>query len=425
MTPHAPSSRHSILTAQPFWKGSRHGENAGSQNSEVPGEDGLTNTPETPERLFSPMLTPTTVASSFLNIEDGHAGNAESLQIMEETSGDNPHSTQSAMKEPGFSFDDLVDRLLSQPMSKSDAKFAAVFLCLYRKFATPLNLLSAIMQRFDQLDQSDVPQIQRISSQLRCLNILAHWISDYPGDFAHVPTRRNMANFVSGLAGNGVFAVASKEMNFHLDVVSEDDDTEWGCSDNSTSRANTIQNPMSRSSVQGGTSTSNTDLLTEKIIGGLIPEQEIKRRSARSSATPSTSSSVDRPASQSTGSFQTLLNSVENSQRQAQLLTPMPRNALTKLQWHELMDTSDDEIARGLTRIDWIMFSSIRPRDLVRHVILSADQKEKCKGLENVNRMINQFNHVAFWVANMILLRNKAKHRAKALEKFMGVAWVS
>jgi hypothetical protein len=57
----------------------------------------------------------------------------------------------------------------------------------------------------------------------------------------------------------------------------------------------------------------------------------------------------------------------------------------------------------------------------VRHVSLTAEQKEKCKSLKNVNRMINHFNHVAKWVANMILIRDKPKHRAPALEKFMNI----
>jgi hypothetical protein len=86
------------------------------------------------------------------------------------------------------------------------------------------------------------------------------------------------------------------------------------------------------------------------------------------------------------------------------------------------MDTSDDDFADEMTRIDWVMFSSIRLRDLVRHVSLPLEQKEKCKSLANVNRMINHFNHVAKWVANMILMRDKAKHRALMLEKFMTIA---
>jgi hypothetical protein len=36
--------------------------------------------------------------------------------------------------------------------------------------------------------------------------------------------------------------------------------------------------------------------------------------------------------------------------------------------------------------------------------------------------MIAHFNHIAKWVANMILLRDKPKHRAQMLEKFMHIA---
>lgn len=95
---------------------------------------------------------------------------------------------------------------------------------------------------------------------------------------------------------------------------------------------------------------------------------------------------------------------------------------MTKIRYREFMDINPDKLAEEMTRIDWIMFSSIRVRDFVRHVSLTAEQKEKCKSLKNVNRMINHFNHVAKWVANMVLIRDKPKHRAPALEKFMNIA---
>lgn len=406
-------------------KASSNGATATSYNPEVMGKDGPTIAPKIPERSRHPINTPTAIATSYLDVENDNAGHAVNVQMIQKASDDSLQICSNATKESGVSFDELVDRLLSQPMSKSDVKFAAIFLCLYRKFAAPSDLMAAIVHRFEQLRYSKCPRILRLSSQLRYLNILAQWISDYPGDFAHALTHRNMTTFIMGLADDKVFAVASKEMSSYLDAVSEDDDTEWACSDNSRITATTVESPVDTLSDQSITSNLNADSFTEDIVSESSPEQGMKRHSTKSSATPSSSSTADRSATQSTGSFQTLLNSVENAQRQAQLLTPIPRNALTKIQWHQLMDSSDDDIAHELTRIDWIMFSSIRPRDLVRQVILPADQKEKCKNVENVNRMINQFNHVAFWVANMILLRNKAKHRAKALEKFMGVAWVS
>ena len=358
------------------------------------------------------------IANSFLEIEDDHL---EKIYVDDEYARAEISET---CKDHGLSFDELVDRLLLHPMSKSDGKFAAIFLCLYRKFAAPSELVTAIIYRFQILGEDTGPQISRIATQLRYLAILAQWVSDYPGDFAHPQTRHIVTSHVSSLSGNRNFAVACKEIGLCLDVVSEDDDTEWACSDTIRSRANTEESFLSMSSVQSTASTFNADSSTEDVSATTSQDSGPRQQQARDSATPSLSSSVGRSETQSTGSFQTLLNSVEHAQRQAQLLTPIPRNLLTKVQWHQLMDTNDEEVARELTRIDWIMFSSIRPRDLVRHVSLHGHEKEKCKSLEHVNRMIEQFNHVAFWVANLVLLRDKPKHRAKMLEKFMSIGWV-
>ena len=333
-------------------------------------------------------------------------------------------------QDAGVQFESLVDRLLSEPRSKPDTKFTSIFLCLYRKFAAPSNLLMAIIRRFEELNESDLPYMIRRTSQLRFLNVLKEWVSDYPGDFAHPLSRRILTSFVQGLSTSDEFTVVSKEMSPHLEVVSEDDDTEWACSDNIRSRANTMESFLTMSSTQSATSTLNADSptltansSTEDVIDNAALETKATSKASRISATPSSNSSISRSDNQSNGSFQTLLNTVENAQRQAQLLTPISRHMLTKVQWRQLMEIPEDQVARELTRIDWIMYSSIKPRDLIRHVSLQADQKEKCKSLEHVNRMIHHFNHVAFWVTNMILLRDKAKHRAKALEKFMQVAW--
>ena len=365
-----------------------------------------------PSHMRLSTTTATNNATAIEKLHDDHEARDTAWDFSTETGR---RSIPVGSKESGASFDELVDRLLSLSMSKSDSKFKAVFLCLYRKFAAPCELISAIIYRFDRLSCSEEPDIHRINSQLRYLSVFAEWISDYPGDFAHSLTRQIVASFLEGMAENRVFAVARKEMNACLDFVTDDDDTEWACSDSIKSRAS-----GSLPSIQTTQSMVNPDTLNE-----ITQDEPMERQTTRNSATTSMTSTAGRSGNQSTGSFQTLLNSVESAQRQAQLLTPIPRNPLTKIQWRQFIETPEEDIARELTRIDWIMFSSIRPRDLIRHVSLTVEQKEKCKSLENVNRMINHFNHVAFWVANLILLRDKAKHRAKALEKFMGVAWVS
>ena len=399
-------------------------------NAGAPRHTGLGLISEIPTRsvMDTTIGTPGNATGTFL---EDHTDVSEENTVSDQTTetiSEVPRQVSNGRGGDGFSFDDLVDRLLSPPMSKSDAKFAAVFLCLYRKFAAPAQLLSGIIRRFESLTDNDEPQLIRTGSQLRYLAILAQWVEEYPGDFAHPLTRRQMSTFISQTGKNRVFAVAAKEMGRQLEAVSEDDDTDWACSDTSRGRANTLESFSSVVSMRGvvtamladSTGPDNSDATNTARV-----DEHSRSRSVKHSKSPSATSSAGRSGSQSALSFSLLLSSLEAAQRQAELLCPVTRIPLTKEQWHLFMDVGEEDVARELTRIDWIMYTSIRPRDLIRHVSLSAEQKEKCHSLEHVHRMINQFNHVAFWVANMILLRDKPKHRARALEKFMSVAWVS
>ncbi|KAL8767419.1 MAG: hypothetical protein Q9209_006067 [Squamulea sp. 1 TL-2023] len=325
-------------------------------------------------------------------------------------------------QEAGLSFDELVDRLLSSTVVKTDVKFAAIFLCLYRKFSAPSDLLAAIISRFESVDTGQLPQAIQSAAQLRYLGVLAQWVAEYPGDFAHPLTRVHMEDFVSGLAGHKTFSMVIKEITLYLDAVTEDDDTGWACSDKKRSRTDTVGSFPSISLAQDTSSTPDTGTLTKKTAIRDYSCESPAHKPESGSTTSPTISSAGKSSIQSFGSAQGQ-STVENAQSQARLLEPYPRTSLCKVHWHLFMRSSDEDIAQELTRIDWIMFSSIRPRDLVRHVSLRDTDKEHCKSLENVTRMIHQFNHIAFWIANIILLRDKPKHRAKILEKCMAVAW--
>lgn len=319
--------------------------------------------------------------------------------------------------EKGYTFDQLVDRLLAQPLSKNDTKFVAIFLALYRRFATPGQLLEAIIKRFDALKRDKNPQIIRTIEQLRHLAILQQWISYYPGDFAYPTTRRAMRKFVSGLSSNRIFSVAAREMLQDLEIVTEDDDTDWACCDKNREPSDivpTFHNVLDED--------SESDEFT-KAIGSMsmgTDSQTVSR--STTTTTTNTSRSMNSGTESSSSSSHTMLNSLEQAQKQARKLVPNPTKPLSKVQWHLIMIASEEDIARELTRIDWIMFSSVRPRDLVRHGSMNAEEKKKCKSLENVNRMIDHFNHLAYLVTNYVLLRDKPKHRALMLEKFMKIA---
>lgn len=323
---------------------------------------------------------------------------------------------------PGETFDELVDRLLSLPLSKQDAKFPSSFLCLYRKFATPARLLVALINRFEQFGARRSPMLTRQVDQLRLLNVMAQWVSEYPGDFAAPKTRKRLVEFIASIEKNMVFAFAAKEMNSFLEKYVADEDTGWGFNDH-YDISDSVETFLD-TSVQSSPATFVAAVTDDAInnVSSLDLSEESQDHSSRYSAL-STPSSVYRSGSISSQSFLTLL-SLETAQQEAHRLELTPKYMISKDIWKHFMEISDDDFARELTHIDWIMFSSFRPRELIRHVSTSRDEKDKTKGLENVNRMIKEFNHLAFFVASMVLIRDKPKHRAQALEKFMNIAMV-
>lgn len=345
--------------------------------------------------------------------------------------GSRDKSNDGASSDVGYTFDELVDRLVSQPVSRQDSKFAAIFLCLYRKFAAPAQLLNALIKRFDRNEKNNTDQLSRIADQLQLLNVMAQWVSEYPGDLAHPRTRKRIVDFVSTLERSHFYMFAAKEVSSYLEIPAEDDDVGWPFSDTDIEELNIPDTPL----VSSGRNSPSTFLGAPAPTPQEEEEEEedpiynlsavdlsegLTDPSMKLSGPPSSSSLVEKPGSIVSQSF--TLMSTEAAQKEAHHLELTPMIPISKIVWRQFMDFSDEDVARELTRLDWVMFNSFRPRDLVRHVSISGPDKDKIKSLQNVNRMIKQFNHLAFFVASMILLRDKPKHRARALERFMNIA---
>ncbi|KAI0432886.1 RAP guanine nucleotide exchange factor 4 [Xylaria sp. FL1042] len=312
-------------------------------------------------------------------------------------------------KKPGLTFDELVDRLLAPKLSRADQNFASVFLCLYRKFATPGELFSAILARLDAIkDDKSIHYLTKTTTQLRIIEAVAKWVETYPNDFARPAVRKRLDEFITHLSAEPIFSAAALQMRKTLEeTVIEDDDTGWVKSEAEDTQADEPSENADRDNLRQGSDVH--DSLSMLSIGNQAEHH------ASAGSLISTSG-----VNTKTHSFQ--FHSYEDYEREAATMTPTYTLPLTKFRYHIFMDMANEDIADEMTRIDWVMFSSIRIRDLVRHVSLSPEQKEKCKAMRNVNRMISHFNHVATWVSNMVLMRDKAKHRALMLEKFMHIA---
>ncbi|TKA37794.1 hypothetical protein B0A54_09796 [Friedmanniomyces endolithicus] len=311
----------------------------------------------------------------------------------------------SGLSEIGATCNELIERLLAPATSKADTKFLAIFLALYRKFAAPGTLLEAIVDRFDALEKDGLPSMTTTVSQLRYLSTLEQWVGQYPGDFAFPATKRKMQRFVTRVSQTRICSVSAKEIALHLNMAQDDDDTNWSYPD------------KDREMVDRSSSNTLTDELTsmfgEDFSGTTLGDD--------GSTIATNGGETTRSASGSSTTSSQIMASADAAQKAAKLLQPTPRRTITKDEWRMLMDQPDHLIARELTRMDWILISSIRPRDLVRHVS-SFTEKARYKNLVNVNRVVEHFNHIAAWVSNFVLFRDKPKHRALMLEKFMKVA---
>lgn len=348
---------------------------------------------------------PDRARNSFLDMDDDDTlKDPDDIPILEREGGvdEFEEGSEKPVQSKGYTWDELVDRLLRQTMSRVDLDFTTIFLCFFRKFAPPRDLLNSILDRFDKAN-SDVIVLHRISAQLRYCNILHQWVSSHPGDFAHPKTRQRLTNFLNVISSNRSLALLAGEVRQTLAQGAEDEDNVWAISDSDTERRDSLRSFLDTHSLSHD-SLSTLDGASEALR---VPGTELHGRRASEALTLSTVNSF-----------------VSQTPSRGDPSGAIGPSSAWRDQYDMFMSIPDKEIAIELTRIDWSEFSQIKPRDLVRHVSIPADQKEKYPSLKHVNRMISHFNHVAYWVASVILEKPKPKHRARALEKFMAIAWV-
>ena len=350
--------------------------------------------------------------------------NATSRRTLEQEESSIDNEVKSPVQPGGVSLESLVYRILTAPMSRHDFKFRDVFLCFYRMFTTPACLLDSILTRFSHVNDGSAPLLRKVNCLLRYLNVILLWLRSYPGDFAHPATRSRLSDFATRTATHRAFAAAAHELFTEIEGVEEDDDTTWANSDFDQSLDVTTSPSRMRAghgvvSVRRADTASQEDATIARRHDDREPDTSKRSSHSKSSSTISSSTWAESIL----GSSITSPSGSVDALRQGGF-TAFPLTPLTKAHWHQMMDHSAEDIAYELTTIDLRMYSSIKPRDFVRHTSLSAAQREKFKALENVSRMVDHFNHLAFLVSNFVLLRNKAKHRARILEHFINIAWV-
>ncbi|KAF3910522.1 hypothetical protein ABW21_db0200413 [Orbilia brochopaga] len=339
----------------------------------------------------------------------------------------------------GVSWDDLVERLLKYPMSRADQDFATVMLCFFRKFAAPVDLLDSILAKFERVGREEPIFLLQMNERIRILSRLHWWVWECPGDFANPSTNQRTVDFARSLESNRTFAGMAKDIIAILSQPIEDEDQIWGKKDTDSHRLS-MPSYMTIHSPSSPTSPPKQPYLPSNGVPSNRSVSVVSTTSLRSGGTDATSVSVHTPlidriserqrkdSQVSVVSLSPTLDTQGGLMNISSLLEALPLGQtspqIIKEQYSIFMELPDEDIAHELTRIDWSYFSRIKPRDFIRHVSVPAAEKERMHSLKYVNKLIRHFNHVAYWVASVILERPKPKHRARALEKFMNIAWI-
>ncbi|GAA5876325.1 hypothetical protein JCM3774_003723 [Rhodotorula dairenensis] len=311
-----------------------------------------------------------------------------------------------------FRPEDLVDKFLHASVAGDDDEFMTAFLITFRRFVRPLRVLEQLVARFRFVSEQTLEMTLKRYGQLRLSSTLSMWLQSYPGDFADSATLDCLRHFVEiDLSHSGTWLSHHVyELTPLLPSIARitDPDAGWSISGNDLAQQDPSDRPRPRSqvflptnrsqaSLASTTCSSDAPSLTEDGIASSARYQHSDGVSldSRSSATGSASIPMKRELSGVTA----LLVETSNA----------------------LVEVSAQDIAVQITRLAWDSFAGITPRDAMRHVLARKEESQAVKK-SPIARSIDFVNHLARWVATMILVQSRPKSRALLVEKFVFVA---
>lgn len=230
----------------------------------------------------------------------------------------------------------------------------------------------------------------------RLAGALLDWVTRYPGDLSDPETRSLFQKTVSCMLKYTFLGHITDDLALIEGSVegTPDVDISWSCrrSKDPPTLTVVVGNEDLREDYESSINTPRDEPLSTRSIEESIYS---KRPMASDQTTTTTDSSSDLSRSIYSGDD-------TGHQRWSQA-------------FHAVLQMDPYTFALELTRMQWEMFSVIRPRDVLRHDL----GKERD---EPVSRSIDFFNHVARFVSTMVLASPKPKNRARVYEAFVKIA---
>lgn len=383
---------------------------------------------------------------------------------------------QSAKAAGGYvTLEELWDKLFFAAVSGNDDRFLLMFMVFYRGFVRPVELLKELIARFETLaggEHTDGIMIR--FSLMRLTAMLGDWMQDYPGDLSSPECYPLLCDFFDRLCTHPSTTHIASPLRPYLETIRDapDLDAAWSRDQDSSKPKSVaadvppVRPPLavdagspSRGDGSGDSIptaadvaaalatrdrsdsvTSSAGLRSEASEGSQNSAVSMQQQLTTASTSTTSEGAPHRPRSQSDvtafsadghrGSSSAAGSSSahsgadshyssNNQPTEAAPLVPQQQKLALRAVSHALEALDDRLIADELTRLEWNLFLAIRPRDLLRHILVSR----QARGSDGpVARSIAHFNYISGWVCSMILVQSKTKHRAKMLEKFMNIA---
>ncbi|KIY52755.1 ras GEF, partial [Fistulina hepatica ATCC 64428] len=325
--------------------------------------------------------------------------------------------------------DELLDNLLFAAIIDDDPKFITHFLLTYRRFATPRTVLLSMQKRMRQLDQDDGDPVFSAYAQMRICNLLEMWIHDYPGDFAVRGTSGALSALAKSIISKTYLLHYGSDLMPFLEILPtiRDKDADWSSSDDDDGydEDEDVMKMLISASAPPIHLSDESDPSSDEEAPPPPRAAPLRERTGSLPLARTTIATAMHDATTEAGSRNSHPGTIKDKVVLPISLTHksaiVPRQTIKELQRisQEINYIDSLEIAQEITRIGVRAFMDIEPRHWLKYTFVSGRKDPRTDTIARFNEISNR---LADWVVSLILCHDRAKARAKQIEKLVDIA---
>lgn len=313
--------------------------------------------------------------------------------------------------------DELLDKLLFLSVSGDDPVFVTHFLLTYRRFSTPRKILLAMQKRMRDLDKPSGDPMFACFAQMRICHLLEVWVRDYPHDFAVKGSYGALNALVRSIVSKTyLLHYGSDFLPFVEQALTyQDTDAQWA---KPVDDFDDTEDEVSILEDEEETAHKSATPPVEEFVEPTRGTGSIELARGMTTPVPRISP-ASRERKQSLPLTRSLM--INSTSGGGQPDEEVPKHQIKELlkiaQQLSLMDST--EIAQEITRIEARAFLDIEPRHWLRYTFVSGRKDPRTDSIARFNGISER---LADWVVSLILCHDRAKARAKQIEKFVDIA---